>query len=209
VHLTEVTGVKYLNTDPDCQKYDIDLYNYVEERQPQTTEPRRHLIEHTFEIAEETFGKGVLKRGFVPIIRLTSGEISWARTEAQRLANGKPLVWLQTKSRMPEKDIPEVIWQELVHTGSCAYTFVDLSRKQYSRRQAIALTAVADAGITLDSFLLHASEAVRAKNVLVVLVSTYPEVVCYPDQTAISISKESASSAHSILAILDTTQVIR
>jgi ADP-heptose:LPS heptosyltransferase len=181
-NLTEINSVINLNAQEGLSSYDIDLENYLDDRHPQTSLPRRHLMEHIFEIAEEKFEKGSLERNFLPKINLTNSEIVWARNEKSLLTQGKSLVWLQTKSRLVEKDIPQAVWREVVDKGSEKYVFIDLSQKQYTLRQVIALTAVADAGITLDSFLLHGSQAVHAKNVIVLLVSTYPEVVCYPNQ---------------------------
>ena len=60
--------------------------------------------------------------------------------------------------------------------------FIDLSHAPYNRRTAIALTKYCDAGVTLDTFLLHGSQAVGASHVVAIMISSHPEVVCYPDQ---------------------------
>lgn len=73
-------------------------------------------------------------------------------------------------------------WWSLQEECEDSYTFLDLSNQQYSRRIAIAITKQCDAGITLDTFLLHGSEAVQAKNVLALMVSSHFQVVTYHDQ---------------------------
>lgn len=199
---THVTKIVDLTAEPNLDSYDIDLEGYVEERKPQTSLPRRHLIEHTFEIAEERLGTK-LERGFKLLMNLTDAEIAWAKEERTRISPSKPLVWLQTKSRKAAKDASEEIWEQLIRKGSESYTFLDLSEETYTRRQAVALTKAANAGITLDTFLLHGSEAVGAKNVIVLLVSTYPEVVCYPDQIVLKHSEEEPITADAILTELN------
>lgn len=198
--LAEVSNTKDLNKKKGRVPYDIDLENYLDERQPQVNKPLRHLLEHMFEIMQEKLGNVTLKRDFVPKINLTDVEVAWAQGEARRIAKDKPLVWLQTRTRLPEKDIPKKVWQEVITKSSDKYAFVDLAKQQYSRREAIALTAAAHAGITLDSFLLHGSQAVHAPNVIVILVSSHPEVVCYSDQIVV---KKTASLKHpSVQSIL-------
>ncbi|MGR3754935.1 glycosyltransferase family 9 protein [Edwardsiella anguillarum] len=61
-------------------------------------------------------------------------------------------------------------------------TFIDLSHAGYSLRESLAITTQCQAGICLDSFLIHGSAAVGAKNVIALLGSSKPEVVTYPGQ---------------------------
>ena len=51
---------------------------------------------------------------------------------------------------------------------------------------AILLTKFSHAGITLDSFLSHGSQAVVAPNVILLLISTYPKVVAYSNQIVLN-----------------------
>lgn len=183
-----------LSVGQELDAYDVDLKDYVQLRNPQTNEPKRHLIEHAFEIAEESLGV-TLPRSYKPKVLLGSEEILWAERERDRLREGKLLIWLQTKTSTVEKDVIEEVWEEVNRLGSERYAFIDLSNASYSRRQALALTAVADGGITLDTFLLHGSQAVGARNVVVLLVSTYAEVVCYPDQVVVKHSPDQSPAS--------------
>lgn len=76
---------------------------------------------------------------------------------------------------------------------------IDLYAEKYVRRVSIAMTQHCYAGITLDTFLLHGSEAVGAKNVIALLTSSHHEVVAYPDQTVIDQSRTGAPITASIV----------
>ncbi len=181
-------GLKKVNQVMDSRldsprKYDIDLSSYLETQKPQESKPFRHLSEHMFEIAERQLGKALhskMNRNFRPVVNLTKQEIQRAKIIVKEKAGGKPLVWLQTKSRKAYKDWPTVNWNNLISSHR-SFSFLDLSQEQYSRRISIAISQQAAAGITLDTFMLHGSQAVRAKNVLAIMVSSHPEVVCYSD----------------------------
>lgn len=171
----------------NLSNYDIDLSDYLKIYTPQTNIPLRHLKEHLFEITEKQLQLNKqLNRSFDPKINLSEGELIWAQEKSTSLGQGKPLVWLQTKSREKEKQIPDNVWKELITRMKDQCTFIDLSDVQFSRREAISLTKYCKAGITLDTFLLHGSQAVKAKNVIVTLITTHPEVVCYSDQTVLN-----------------------
>jgi hypothetical protein len=207
IGLTEMDELIDLNKEKELTHYDVDLENYLETKKPQLSKPLRHLIEHMFEETEEQLSSLVtnsLNRDFVPKVNLNKDELNWAITAVSALAQDKPLIWLQTKSRLQEKDAPAVLWQELVDKCADKYSFIDLSQEQYSRRQSIAITKIAAGGATLDTFLLHGSEAVRARNVIVLLVSSHQEVVCYPDQICLTYSKDSDSQiVNGIINVLD------
>ena len=55
---------------------------------------------------------------------------------------------------------------------------------------SLSITKASKGGITLDTFILHGSKAVSAKNVLVLAGSSRAEVVTYPDQNVIYIQTD-------------------
>jgi ADP-heptose:LPS heptosyltransferase len=180
--LDEVSYIFYTD-EHGSNQYDIDLATFLEVCRPQQSKPYRHLSEHIFETAEKQLGsklKQRLPRNFSLKINLTHKEIA----EAQKITRqeSKPCIWVQSKSRLSEKDWPEDFWKALVSLLEDDYSFIDLSKAGYTRRLSIAITAQCIAGITLDTFLLHGSQAVHAKNIFVILVSSHPEVVTYPGQ---------------------------
>lgn len=201
--LEEIDQVLDISQD-NFSNYNIDLSDYLKIYTPQTNMPLRHLKEHLFEVTEKQLQiNKQLNRDFDPKINLLKSELIWAQEKSTSLGQGKPLVWLQTKSREKEKQISDNIWQEFITRMKDQCTFIDLSDIQFSRREAISLTKYCKAGITLDTFLLHGSHAVEAKNVIVVLVTTHPEVVCYSDQTVLNSTQDKKYiSAESIVSEL-------
>ncbi len=199
--LAGINKIVNLSANPSQFTYDIDLCHYLEVRKPQTSKPLRHLKEHMFEMTEEQLKLKhlELKRNFEPLINLTNQEKTWANDEVVKLNRGRPLVWLQTASRVKEKTLPATMWNELVARRTDEYTFIDLSKEQYSRRQAIALTKFSQAGITLDTFLLHGSYAVSASRVIVALATSHPEVVCYNGQVYVEALGKSPKEATDLL----------
>lgn len=165
--------------------YELDFRSYLENRKPQESRPLRNLSEHMFEMAEEQLGSKLqqrLNRQFEPKVNLTKSEVVEASRIVKSRSSGRPPVWIQSKTRDPRKDWPEASWHELRAREKERYSFIDLSREHFPRRVSIAITQQCVAGITLDTFLLHGSRAVGAKNVVVILVSSHPEVVTYKGQ---------------------------
>ena len=170
-------------------KYDIDISTYLEDRKPQENQPLRHLYKHMLEAATEQLGdrlKEPLKGSFVPKVNFQTSELEWAQKVIKDISPDKPLLWLQTKTRSSKKDWKDEYWEELKELLKDRFNIIDLSECQSSKREAMAITKYCAAGITLDTFLLHGSEAVEAKNTLVILVSSHPEVVCYKDQVVLN-----------------------
>ena len=168
----------------DESEIDIDLKGYLKDKTPQKNKPLRSLSEHIFEIAEGKL-KEKLNRNFPIKINLSSEEIEKAKEVVNELSDEKRLVWLQPKTSTIDKDLNKGFWEELKRFGASEYSFVDLSSDKYERRLSIAITQQCDAGITLDTFLLHGSHAVNAKNVIALLVTSHKEVVCYPEQVVL------------------------
>ncbi len=189
--LSEADNVRDAKTDR-ADHYDVDLLDYVENNDPQNLDPKnsgrplKHLLAWQTEIAAGQLGVPLLETmdDFKLKVNLTSEEIRFARELAGRLADGKPLVWLQTKSSTAHKDWTPEGWLGL-ETALPNVTFVDLTKINQPPRISMAITKFCDAGVTLDSFLLHGSQAVAAPNVLTLMMSSSPEVVCYPNQKVI------------------------
>lgn len=176
----------------ELDKYDIDLTDYLKIRKPQKNKPFRHLSDHMFEVAEEQLGgklKGRLRMGFSPKINLTKKELEKAKQIVRNISKGRPVIWLQTKSRQRKKEWKQQNWRALLSEKRNEYAFIDLSSENYSKRISVAITKFCFAGITLDTFLLHGSETVGARNTIVILVSSHPEVVTYKDQIILDGSK--------------------
>ena len=182
--LKEVDKIINVNLH-SLKKYDIDLTNYLGIRKPQKNFPLRHLSEHMFEMAEEQLGnklKGRLRRNFLPKVILTKSELDKGRKIVSQVSKGKPVIWIQTKSRVKKKEWNRENWQELLTKKSDSYKFINLSSGVYSKRISMAITKACFGGITIDTFLIHGSKAVNAKNVITILVSSHPKVVTYKDQ---------------------------
>lgn len=184
--LKEVDNIMDLNKQ-NLENYDVDFEDYLRTRKPQESTPLRHLIIHMMEIAESQL-KIKLKRKFRPKINLTNKELKTAQNIIISLSSGKPIIWLQTKTREEKKDMPISFWKTL-RSSKPNWNFLDLSSAGYDRRISIAITKFCDAGITLDTFLLHGSYAVGARNVVAIMVSSHKEVVTYPNNIVINGSK--------------------
>ena len=183
--LKEVDIVKDLSKTK-LENYDVDLGEYLQKKDPQNSRPFRHLERHLTEMTEKQLNIQ-LKSNYtdLPIkIHLTKPELAKAKSIVKELSQGKPLIWLQTKTSERMKDWKSEYWQSLIKQGK-RYSFVDLSEGKYTRRISIAITKYCNAGITLDTFLLHGSHAIGARNVIVILVSSHKEVVTYPEQTVL------------------------
>ena len=180
---------KIIDLKKECLKnYNVDFKDYLKSRKPQESMPFRHLISHMFEVAESQLSVK-LNRNFKPKINLTEEEMKKAEKIVKSLSHGKPLIWLQTKTSEKKKDMPAIFWKELIKKEN-NYEFVDLSSEVHSRRISIAITKLCNMGVTLDTFLLHCSGAVKAKNVIAIMVSSHKEVVTYPNQIVIQGSIE-------------------
>ena len=181
-----VNDVFYLNKKK-LKRYNVNFWNYLKKRKPQEWKPLRHLITHMKEIAESDLNIK-LKENLKPEINLTKGELIKAKKILNEFSEGKPLIWLQTKTREKKKDLPNVFWKELIKKNK-NFRFIFLSPKNYSRRISIAITKLCKMGVTLDTFLLHGSEAANAKNTITIMVDSHAKVVSYKDQIVIKGSK--------------------
>lgn len=166
--------------------FDIDLSIIYEKRRPHNTKPYRPLYIHMIEIAEKQLS-AKLKR-FIPAINLSKKEINWANEKIKNLE--KPLIWIQSKTNSVNKNWFEDYWKIVFKKLNENYEIIDLANSDFSLRQSLAITKVSEGGITLDTFLIHGSAAVGAKNVLVLLGSSRKEVVSYPSQTVIYLKSD-------------------
>ncbi|RJL45900.1 glycosyltransferase family 9 protein [Pectobacterium carotovorum] len=157
--------------------YSVDLRKYTA-RRPHNAYPPRPSYCHMREMAEEQLECTLLHSE--PKLYLQPNEIEFAREELARYK--KPIVWLQTITTSYNRNWPTDNWQNLMELFKSECTFIDLSHENYSLRESLAITTQCQAGICLDSFLIHGSAAVGAKNVIALLGSSQPEVVTYPSQ---------------------------
>lgn len=107
-------------------------------------------------------------------------------------AAGRLAVAFTTRTSTPNKEWPQGRWTELVARTSTFCTWIhaggdilkpripNVIYRDLTVRETIALTAVVDAVVTLDTFLLHAAACRRRSGVIVLLGSTRPECVSYP-----------------------------
>jgi hypothetical protein len=156
---------------------DVDLRGYTS-RRPHNAAPYRASFMHMREMAEEQLSCRLPIMN--PRLVLQESEIRWAKQVVAQFA--KPVVWLQTKTNSENRNWPAKSWQELRERMQDDFQLIDLAAEHYSLRQSLALTQASLAGLCLDSFLLHGSWAVGAKNVLVLLGSSRTECVIYPGQ---------------------------
>ena len=202
--LEEINDVFDVNTN-DLEVYDINLKDYVEETNPQNSLPLRHLSDHIFEVAEKQLDnklETLLNRNFYLKVNLTDKENADAKAFIESIYQGKPIIWLQTKTSESGKDWPQENWDQLFEQLSSDYTLLELTPGKFSRRTSIAITKYCDAGIVLDSFLLHGSEAVHAKNTIVILMTTHAPVVTYPDQIVLE-EKPDVDDVYQVLKTLN------
>lgn len=174
------------SNDNSSEEYDIDLRGYLSDR-PHNHEPFKHLYIHMINHAERQLVDGLsgeLRRDFLPKINLQDHEMSRAREIVKSVSREKPAIWIQPGTGSPNKDWPREYWEKLIEEKP-EYEFIDLSSGDYEPRTAIAMAESCDAGIALDSFLLHGSKSVDAKNVIAILGSSRPETVTYPGNIVI------------------------
>lgn len=190
----------------ELDKYDVDVLNYLELYKPQEAKPLRHLYQHMLEIATKQLADKISKplpKTFEPKIHLTKKELTEAKKISEQLSGKKPLIWLQTKTSTLLKDWEKEHWGELTLLLENDFSIIDLSKLQYTKRQAIAITKFCCAGITLDTFLLHGSKAVNARNTIVLLTSSHKEVVTYPGQVVLSEQSKNLTTQNIQQTILD------
>lgn len=173
--------IKDPNISPDS--VDIDLRNYEGSGELICYNLKGPLLDYSYGRVEKKLGVQ-LDYKYNPEVRLTKEELGEARRIVDKISFGKPLIWLQTKTSREEKDMPEIFWEELVRRKK-EFSFVDLSSGEYSLRIAMAITKFCLGGIVLDTFLLHGSKAVGAKNVIGVMVKTPLGVSTYKDQIGV------------------------
>ena len=165
------------------KKYDINLEHYLSEK-PHNSKPFQHLSWHMIKSAENQISE-ILNTGFQPKINLNNTETEDAKKIIKSISSKKPVIWLQTETNSKNKNWPQQYWDKIFSEKSKQYTFIDLFAQKYEPRISVAITKFCNAGITLDSFLLHSSYAVNAKNVIAILGSSRPESVMHPNQTPI------------------------
>lgn len=167
--------------------FDIRLYikyswsvSYMEIsiRLPHNSFPYRSSYIHMIEMAEEQIRDRLLVH--YPKVFIDKNEDIWEMKEVMKYPH--ELVWYQSVSTSSNRIWKSSNWEILKETFSDIYSFVDLSTEGYSLRQSLAIVKHSFAGICLDSFMVHGSAAVNAKNVLVILGSSRPECVTYPGQ---------------------------
>ena len=114
IGLSEVNNI-YNASQHQRDHYDIDLTDYLVKRDPQNSQPYRHLLEHQIEIAEEQMNIRIPEefRHFRPKINLTNAEEASALALYHDLAGTKPLVWIQTKTSQSFKDWNDESWQAI------------------------------------------------------------------------------------------------
>ncbi|RLM26896.1 hypothetical protein BIY29_04585 [Brenneria alni] len=164
----------------EADSYHVDLRTYTA-RRPHNSQPYRPSYVHMIEMAMDQLKHdlSIVK----PNIILTEDDEFFARNEISRFK--KPLIWLQTKSTTENRNWSDKCWHELYSIFSDHFDFLDLSNSKYSLRQSLAITKFSFAGICPDSFLVHGSAAVGAKNVIVLLGSSRKECVTYPGQVVL------------------------
>lgn len=167
----------YSTMQNDEFPFHVDLRAYTA-RRPHNSEPYRPSYIHMLEMAEEQLS--VKLPIFKPKVILSAQEKLWAKKEVAKY--DKPVIWVQTRTTTDNRNWDETRWKGVIEKFSPQYKFVDLSASGYTIRQSMAITIFSAAGICLDSFLVHGSAAVGAQNVLVLLGSSRPECVTYPNQ---------------------------
>lgn len=157
--------------------YDVDLRMYTA-RRPHNSLPYRPSYIHMLEMAEEKLKIKLTKK--TPYLHLTEYEKEWAKIEVSKWK--LPLIWIQSEATSSNRLWTDTNWDDLQNFFKDTFSFIDLSKANYSLRESLALIKYSYGGICLDSFLVHGAGAVGAKNVLVLLGSSRPECVTYPDQ---------------------------
>jgi ADP-heptose:LPS heptosyltransferase len=174
-----INGINVIAATSDLGGYfSIDLRKYTA-RRPHSSYPPRPSYHHMLEMAEEQLECQLPIRE--PKIFLQSKEITFAREVLSQYEN--PVIWLQTMTTSYNRNWSSENWSYLLDHFSKRLSFIDLSQSNYSPRESLAITTQCKAGICLDSFLIHGSAAVGAKNVIALLGSSQPEVVTYPGQS--------------------------
>ena len=177
--------IKDVSKKDDNLKFDIDLRGYIKTR-PHNIPPHKPIYIHMLELAEKSLS--VKLKHFQPKINLSKKELNWAINKIKSYK--KPVIWVQSETKSQNKNWFDDYWNVLIKELSKNYDIIDLSKTNFTLRQSLAITKVCKGGITLDSFLVHGSVAVEAKNVLVLIGSSRKEVVTYPSQKVIYIKSE-------------------
>lgn len=169
-----------LHNCDDLHHADIDLRRYTA-RRPHNNKPYRASYIHMLEMAEEA--TGVRLPVMQPRITLSDADNVYAlRTLASFI---KPVIWIQSRTTTRNRNWSSKKWHELTESLSGSFDFIDLSQAGFSLCQSLAITKLSFGGICLDSFLVHGSAAVGARNVIVLAGSSRGECISYPGQTLI------------------------
>ncbi|MFA7209047.1 MAG: class I SAM-dependent methyltransferase [Parcubacteria group bacterium] len=185
-----VNNIEVDNNNQTKSSADVDLFDYLRKRNlydDNVTYPVEHLAIHQLAEAEAQIRiKTKLPKDINPTLSITNNEMWEAEKIVKKKLKGRPFIWLQTQSSLSEKNLPEGFWEKIINNNP-QFSFIDLSLKKYNPRISAAITLFCEAGITLDTYLSHASHTVGSKNVIVLLVkkSSDPEMVAYSEQIII------------------------
>ncbi len=177
--VSHISGI-ILHSSDDVNYFDVDLRHYTA-RRPHNSKPYRASYVHMLEMAEEALG--VKLPITPPCIILSEADNSFAIRKLSEFR--KPVIWIQTKTTTSNRNWDSEQWDKLTENLSGSFDFIDLSHAGYSLCQSLAITKYSFAGICLDSFLVHGSAAVGARNVVVLAGSSRGECITYPGQVLI------------------------
>lgn len=177
--VAHIPGIILHDVD-NYSQIDLDLREYTA-RRPHNSKPYRASYLHMLEMAEASFG--LTLPIIIPTIHLSVADNSFAIKELSKYK--KPVIWFQSKTTSQNRDWSAENWLKLMERLSISFDFIDLSNTEFTLLQSLAITKHSFAGVCLDSFLVHGSAAVGAKNVIVLIGSSRSECMTYPGQKII------------------------
>lgn len=160
--------------------FDLDLRLYTS-RRPHNSRPFRASYLHMLEMAEESLGVTLPKEP--PKITLKFEDHLFAINLLSNYV--KPVLWIQSQTTSRNREWESSRWHLLIKKLSDIFSIIDLSHSGFSLLQSLAITKHCFGGVCLDSFLVHGSAAVGAKNVVVLAGSSRGECITYPGQVLI------------------------
>lgn len=205
-HLPNITTHHQPESDEDQCEYDIDLReylgDYIYKAKDNEAFRERHILQHMFDVTEKQLQIS-LDRDFEPKLVFSNKEIQEMKDIVTDMRTDKPIVWTQTKSRKKEKEWSQNNWK-LLKKSLPQYHFIE-PENHFTYRQSILFTKYCDAGVCLDSFLMHGSHVVQAPNVIVLLTATPESMVAYTDQTVLDgFSNVGATDIDNVINILQS-----
>jgi ADP-heptose:LPS heptosyltransferase len=177
--VSHISGVTFHHSD-NVTSVNLDLTRYTA-RRPHNNLPYRASYLHMLEMAEESLG--VTLPIIPPSIPLSDADNSFAIQKVSGFT--KPLIWFQSRTTSTNRNWRTQRWSNLIKNLSNVFDLIDLSHAGYSLLQSLAITKHSFGGICLDSFLVHGSAAVGARNVIVLAGSSRGECITYPGQELI------------------------